>query len=224
MPDPPRTRRLLSRHLLTAPLSPQALEDRARKRMRMVFGWMAALLPALFLAALASAIGDAWSKRPVVLEPRHRPEALCFMLAQRPTFAPPMRVEPSAAVVRREFARDIAPALALQQVMQFSDAMVLAASERRAGDFDVANLWLRITDRGTPEYWLIVCWMNGGDLEVCNFRFAGDGPTLSDSQREWGERLLARLLVERNFRRGAMPKAHLRVRDGRTMPAFGPEA
>lgn len=220
----PHTRRSLPERLLTAPLSPQALEERARRRMRTVFGWMAALLPALFLVALAYAIGDAWSRRPVVLEPRHRPEALCFALAQRPAFAPPMRVEPSAAVVRRAFAAGIAPALALQQVMQFSDPMVLAAAERRTGDYDVASLWLKIADRGAPEYWLIVCWMNDGDLEVCNFRFAGDGPVLTDAQREWGERLLERLLRDANFRRDAMPRATFQVRDGRTMPVFGPEA
>jgi hypothetical protein len=179
------------------------------------------LLLVLFMLSLAAAVGHTWLQRPVVLEPRHRPEALCFSLAARPAFAPPMRVEPSVAVVRRAFAESIAPAVALQQVMQFSDDMVLTAAMREVGDFEVADLWLRITDRAGPEYWLIVCWMNDGDLEVCNFRFAGDGPVLSEAQREWGTQLLQRILVESNFRRDAMPGARWRVRDGVTMPVYG---
>lgn len=224
MSDLPHTRRSLLTRLFTAPLSPRALEQRAKGRMRTVFGWMAALLPALFIAALASAVGDAWMRRPVDLEPRHRPEALCFSLAARPAFAPPMRVRPSVAIVRGRFAESTPPAVALQQTMRFTDAMLLSAGTREVGDFEVADLWLRITGRGAPEYWLIVCWMNGEDLEVCNFRFEGDGPVLTDAQREWGRRLLGRVLTPGNFRREALPRARLRLRDGETMPVFGPEA
>jgi hypothetical protein len=224
MSDVPRTRRSLLTRLFTAPLSPQALEHRAKSRLRTVFGWTAALIPALFIAALASAVGDAWKRRPVDLEPRHRPEAICFALAAPPAFAPPMRVEPSVAIVRRQFPQSTPPAVALQQAMRFSDEMLLSAGTRRVGDFEVADLWLRITGRGAPEYWLIVCWMNGDDLEVCNFRFAGDEPVLTDTQRKWGARLLSRMLTEANFREGALPKARLRLHDGATMPVFGPEA
>jgi len=224
MADPHRTRRSLLTRLFTAPLSPRALEERARRRSRRVLGWLAALLPLLFLAALASALADAWSRRPVEIEPRHRPEALCFALAAPPPFAPPMRVEPSAAVVRRGFPPGTPPAIALQQVMRFSDEMVLRARTQRVGDYEVADLWLRISGPTGPEYWLILCWMDGDALEVCNFRFAGDGPALSDAQREWGARLLLRVLVAANFEQGALPHARLTVHDGRTMPVFGPGA
>jgi hypothetical protein len=224
MPDLQRTRRSLLTRLFTAPLSPRALEDRARRRVPRVLGWLAALLPALFIAALASAVADAWSRRPVDLEPRHRPEALCFALAEPPPFAPPMRVEPSVAVARERFPASTPPAVALQQVMRFSDDMVLRARTQRVGDFEVADLWLRIMDRQGPEYWLIVCWMNGEDLEVCNFRFEGGGPVLSDAQREWGSRLLLRVLKRSYFEDGRLPASTWRVRDGALMPVFGPEA
>lgn len=224
MTDPHRARRSLLTRLFTAPLSPRALEDRARRRARRVLGWLAALIPGLFLVALASALADAWSRRPVELEPRHRAEALCFSLAATPRFAPPMRVVPSAAVVRRGFTGTTPPAVALQRVMRFSDEMVLSARTRTVGDYEVAHLWLRIAGTGGPEYWLIVCWMNGAELEVCNFRFEGADAVLSDAQREWGAALLARLLVAKHFERGVLPKAGLRVEGGRTMPEFGPGA
>lgn len=221
MTDPHRARRSLLTRLFTAPLSPRALEDRARRRARRALGWVAALIPGLFLAALASALADAWSRRPVEIEPRHRAEALCFTLAQPPRFAPPMRVVPSAAVVRQGFPETTPPAIALQRVMRFSDDMVLSARTRAVGDYEVAHLWLRIAGATGPEYWLIVCWMDGTELEVCNFRFEGAGAVLSDSQREWGVRLLERLLAPENFDRDALPRARLRVEGGRTMPEFG---
>ena len=224
MTDPHRARRSLVTRLFTVPLSPRALEDRARRRGRRLLGWLAALIPGLFLVALASALADAWSRRPVELEPRHRAEALCFALAERPRFAPPMRVEPSAAVVRRGFPASTPPAIALQRVMRFSDEMVLSARARPIGDYEVADLWLRIAGPSGPEYWLIVCWMNGAELEVCNFRFEGMGAVLSDAQREWGTRLLARVLVAKHFERDVLPKVRLRVEGGRTMPVFGPGA
>jgi hypothetical protein len=222
MTDPHRARRSLITRLFTAPLSPRALEQRVQRRARRVLGWVAALIPALFLAALASALADAWSRRPVELEPRHRAEALCFALARPPRFAPPMRVEPSAAVVRQGFPESTPPAIALQRVMRFSDDMVLSAGTRAVGDYEVAHLWLRIAGASGPEYWLIVCWMEGVELEVCNFRFEGTGAVLSEAQREWGAALLERLLVESNFEYRALPRVRLRVEGGRTMPVFGP--
>jgi hypothetical protein len=224
MTDPHRARRSLLTRLFTAPLSPRALEDRARRRGRRVLGWLAALVPAAFLVVLVSALASTWSRRPLDIEPRHRPEALCFALAAPPPFAPPMHIEPSAAVVRQSFPESTPPAVALQKVMRFSDDMVLRARTQRVGDFDVADLWLRIAGSHGPEYWLIVCWMNGADLEVCNFRFEGDGPVLTQAQREWGSRLLLRVLVAANFERDALPRARLRVEGGRTMPVFGPGA
>ncbi len=224
MSDLHDARRSLLTRLFTAPVSPRAIEQRARRRGRTALTWLGALLPALFIAALASALADTWTRRPVDLAPRHRAEAVCFELATPPPFDPPMRVEPSAAVVRRGFPETTPPAIALQRVMRFSDAMVLHARTQHVGDFEVADLWLRIAGAQGPEYWLIVCWMNGGDLEVCNFRFAGDGPTLSDAQREWGARLLRRVLTYRNFERDALPAVRWRVTGGRTMPEFGPGA
>lgn len=209
--------------LFTAPLSPTALERRAREAARPAVRWLRTLLLPLALFALGYALFDLWSRRPPLLVPRHRAEALCFALAQRPAFTPPMTVEPSAALVRGRFSTSTPPGFALRRVIHFSDAMVLRERFVRVGDFNVSVLWLRFPGGGQPRHWLIVGWMEGADLAVCNFRFAAEGDTLSPAEEQWGDELLARVLVPENFRADHLPPVRLRVPRGSTMPVFGPK-
>jgi len=176
------------------------------------------LLPALGLVALVL-----WSHRPPLVAPRHRAEALCFALAQPPAFDPPMRVEPSAALVRGRFTHSTPAALAVQEVMHFSDPMVVNQWKRRVGDYDVCAMWLRIPEAGGVRFWMILAWMEGDtDLAVCSFRFAGDAPELTEAQIRWGQMLLRRVLVPRNFDAARLPDVKLRVPPGGGMPSYGP--
>jgi hypothetical protein len=175
------------------------------------------LLPVLGLVAL-----DLWSRRLPLVAPRHRAEALCFVLAQPRAFDPPMRVEPSAALVRGRFTRSTPAAVAVQDVMHFSDLMVVRQWKRHVGDYDVCAMWLRLPEAGGVRFWLIVAWMEGADLAVCSFRFAGDTPELSDEQLRWGQQLLRRALVPRNFDASRLPDVKLRTGRGGGMPSFGP--
>jgi len=221
--------------LFTAPLSTDQVERRARQTLRPAFRLMVVLVPVSLLAWLGYVAFDLWSQVPPSLAPRHRPEAVCFSLA-RPDpltgdrFQPPMRIEPSAALMRDRFTPDTPAAVALRNVMNLDESMVIREWHRRAGDFDVACLWLRLppgsgageASAGEARHWLVLCWMEDGDLAVCNFRFAGSGHDLSDAERIWGQRLVNRVLVSDNFRAGVLPAVRLRgARDG-TMPVFGP--
>jgi len=68
-----------------------------------------------------------------------------------------------------------------------------------------------------------VGWMEGSDLAVCSFRFAGDADDLTPEESLWGARLLARILVPQNFRAGTLPAVRLRGgRDGE-LPLLGPK-
>src|SRR5262245_32723848 len=93
-----RRRRGAVSHLMTAPLPAAALESRARRAVSIV----ARAWPLLPLALVTALLWVIWSGRTPVIAPRHRPEALCFALAQA-RYSPPMVVEPSAAVVRGRF-------------------------------------------------------------------------------------------------------------------------
>ena len=211
--------------MLTLP--PSAVEDRARKRTRPAVKWVLAAVPVLFLVALMSALSsglmEAMSRRPVQVTPRHRAEALCFSLAQPPRFSPGVRVTPSAALVQTNLSQTTPPAVALQYTMKFTDEMVLRAASEHVGDYDVASMWLRIPDDARAHLWLVVCWMEGSELAVSNFRFAGDASVLTAEHETWGGEILERVLVERFFEAGVLPDVTLRVRPDQTaMPVFGP--
>ena len=207
--------------LLTAPLPTTALETRLTalsRPLRRVLPW---LVPALCVALLAWGIRTVWVRNAPSLAPRHRAEALCFALAAPPPFAPPMRVEPSAALVRGRFSVGTPPSMALREAMQFDDRMVVSERTARVGDYDVASAWLRLPAEASHR-WLVVGWMEGADLAVCSFRFMGDADELTAEQQRWGNRLLARILVPGNFHLGALPNFRLHdARDGE-LPVFGP--
>ncbi len=200
-----------------------AFEARLRPVARRAWAalpWVAAVL---CLAALVWVVGSVWSRNGPSLAPRHRAEALCFALASPPPYAPPMRVEPSAALVRGRFTPTMPPSMALRAAMQFDDRMVLTQRTERVGDYDVATAWLRLPGTETSHRWLVVGWMEGTDLAVCSFRFVGDTDELTPAERQWGNRLLARILVPQNFRAGVLPSFRLRgSRDG-ALPVFGPK-
>jgi hypothetical protein len=218
-----RRRGRLSR-LLTAPLPTAALEARLRSLAGPARRPLIGVAAALGLAALVWAIGGAWSRGGPSLAPRHRAEALCFALASAPPYAPPMTVEPSAALVRGRFTAVMPPSMALRAAMQLDDRMVITERTERIGDYDVATAWLRLPGAETSHRWLVVGWMEGTDFALCSFRFVGDTDELTPAERQWGSRLLARILVPQNFRAGVLPPFRLRgSRDG-AVPVFGPKA
>jgi hypothetical protein len=222
-PERRRHRRGLLSRLLTRPLSATAMEDRARVVTRPVTRIFWVLVPALCIAAFGYAAVDAWSRRTPLLEPRHRAEALCFELAVPPRFAPPMPVEPSAALVRGRFAPGTPATLALREVMHYQDDMVISEHTSHVGDFDVTTAWLRLPGSGDARHWLIVGWMEGADLAICNFRFSGDATDLSPDEAVWGSKLLERILTPDNFQSGTLPPVRLRANIDDPLPTFGPK-
>jgi len=229
-PGPPRGVAERRRHrrgrlarLLTAPLPTAGLEAALARLARPVRRALPWLLPVLCLGSLALAIRGIWAGHTPSLAPRHRAEALCFALAAPPPFAPTMRVEPSAALLRGRFSPGTPPSMALREAMQFDDRMVLRERALHVGDYDVATAWLRLPAE-TSHRWLVVGWMEGADLAVCSFRFVGDNDELTPEQERWGNRLLGRILVPGNFHVGALPDFRLHhARDGE-LPVFGPPA
>jgi len=223
VPERRRRRRGRLARLLTAPLPSGAFETRLgaiARPLRRALPWVA---PALCLIALAWTIRGVWVGHAPSLAPRHRAEALCFALAAPPPFAPPMRVEPSAALLRGRFSADTPPSMALREAMQLDERMVLSEHGAHVGDYDVATAWLRLPAE-TSQRWLVVGWMEGGDLAVCSFRFVGDRDELTPEEKRWGSRLLARILVPGNFRTGALPDFRLHGARGGDLPVFGPPA
>jgi hypothetical protein len=204
------------------PRSPAAVRRRAgRVAGPLLLRWSPVALVAVLLGlgwvACARWVDDApW------MTPRHRAEALCFALAEPPPFDPPMTIEPAAALLRERFPASMPPAAAIQQAMRFSDEMVVQRESRTVGDFEVAILWLRLPESGGSEHWLVVGWLEGNDLEVCSFRFGDPGPTLTESERVWGYRLLGRILKPKYFRAEVVPDVRMRAKHGVTMPRFGP--
>ena len=117
--------------------------------------------------------------------------------------------------------------------------MVIGESRHPVGDYVVSVLWLdlpsglsasSVSSSGTNSagHWLVLAWMEGADLAVCNFHFVApaDGAPgsrgLSPDEVRWGSRLLDRALVADNFRAGSLPRIRLRARGSSTMPVFGP--
>jgi hypothetical protein len=176
------------------------------------------------VVAVAGLAAGAWGlqqSRVPVLTPRYRAEALCFLLTERPVYSPPMHVESDAAMVRGRFSPDTPPNLAIREAMHLRDDMVVSEERRTVGDFDVTVMWLRLptVDVG---HWLVIGWMEGSDLAMCSFRFAGDPMDLTADQILWGHRLTDRVLEPTFFRAGVVPDVRWRPVDGNPMPGFGP--
>ncbi len=188
---------------------------------RALVPWAIAGAAVVIIATASFMMLDAASRRVPEIAPRHRAEALCFLLAEPPVFDPPMAVQPSTALVRGRFNPGTPASFAIEQLMGFGREHVLKQWVERVGDYDIAAFWLHLPgdDR---EHWLVLAWMEDSDLAVCNFRFTGDSRVLSGEERAWGERIVRRVLTAENFRRGELPVTRLRVEDGRTMPEFGP--
>ena len=176
---------------------------------------------AIALTTAAYAVLDMVSRRVPELTPRHRAEALCFLLAGTPAFAPPMAVQPSAALVRGRYNAGTPASYAVQELMGFGDERIERKWVQHVGDYDVAGFWLHLPGREN-DHWLVLAWMESADLAVCNFRFSGASRALSAEEQAWGTRLVHRVVVPDNFRAGTLPAARLRAVGGRTMPEFGP--
>lgn len=194
-----------------------------RKERRTPAPWIILGIVVAVIGGATFAVLDAFSRRVPELAPRHRPEALCFLLAEPPAFDPPMPVQPSTALVRGRFNAGTPASYALEQMMGFGPEHVLKQWVEHVGDFDVAAFWLHLPG-GENDHWLVFAWMEGSDLGVCNFRFSGSSRELSAVERVWGERIIRRVLVPENFQRGVMPATFLHAEDGRTMPVFGVSA
>ena len=208
---------------LYAPLPLAAVELGAERVSKQVWPWLRWVLVTLAVGALvAGAWWWAWVQAPV-LTPRHRAEALCFVLAERPVFAPSMHVESGAAMVRGRFSTNTPPDLAIRAAMRVTDDMVLTERRRQVGDYDVSVMWLRLpTPGGGGHHWLVVGWMEDSDLAMCSFRFAGDPTDLASTQILWGSRLTDRILQPEYFQAGRTPDVRWRASGGETLPSFGP--
>jgi hypothetical protein len=210
--------------LFTSPVTAGAVERRMARSFGPALRVALVLAPFTFALLLVALGVSLLANRAPLLAPRHRAEALVFALEQPPAFAPPMTVEPSAALVSGRFAPGAPPEMALREAMDFDDPQVSEESRRRLGDYDVAVLWLRVPESEGARHWLVVGWMEGADLAVCSFRFAGDDPEISSEQRLWGERLLDRILKPEYFEAGVLPHVRLRAKAGDPLPRFGPGA
>lgn len=186
--------------------------------------WLAILPVPLALFVFGVVTMQLWSMSAGQIAPRHRAEALCFVLERPPAFAPPMTVEPSAAVLRGRFARGTPPLPAMQEAMQFGAANTLRQWVQRLGDYDVEVLWLRLPDRDGDRHWLVVGWMEGADLALCNFRFPGTGAELSVDEIRWGDELLDRILRPQYFRAGSLPPVRIHPPARGVLPPLGPAA
>jgi hypothetical protein len=208
--------------MFTSPVTAGAVERRINRMMQPAMRVALVAAPFAFGLLLVVLAVELWMHRTPPLEPRHRAEALCFALAQAPRFTPPMGVETSAAMVRGRFALGTPAPLALRMAMRFDDPQVAEESVRRVGDYDVTVMWLRVPESNGTGLWLVVGWMEGADLAVCNFRFAGGDSEPSDEEKLWGERLLGRILQPDYFVLGSVPSVRLRAEKGVTLPRFGP--
>uniref|UniRef100_A0A832I3G9 Uncharacterized protein n=1 Tax=Eiseniibacteriota bacterium TaxID=2212470 RepID=A0A832I3G9_UNCEI len=227
---PPRRPPFLVR-LFTSPVTPGAVERRlARLRARALagarplVGWAWGALFAAGVAALAWSAHAWWTSRTPWLAPRHRAEAVCFALAAPPRFAPELEVQPNAALVPGHFPPGAPPALALQEVMHFTDDMTVRQRRHRVGDFDVTSLWLRLPEPGGPAHWLVLAWVENGDLAVCSFRFESRGPVIPRETLRWGNRLMNRVLRPELFVADRLPDVRLRATREDALAAFGPAA
>jgi len=178
-----------------------------------------ALVGIVALAGLGLGARALWELRQPVLVARHRPEALCFKLAESPAFAPPMTIEPSVAVLRGRFGPNTPAGYAIREAMGLTDPLVIGEKKRTVGEFEVTTLWARIP--GEDGFWLVIGWMEGADLASLTFHFPSDDGALSKDVVTWGDRLMGRVLVPANFR-AVPPTASWRQVDKATLPTFGP--
>jgi hypothetical protein len=218
---PPRRPPLIVR-VFTSPVTAGAVERRLQRSLRPLVRRVLIAAPLVFLAMLVVSGVMLWRLRPVALTPQYRAEALCFALAERPRFAPPMAVEAGSAHVAQPFPPGTPPSVAMRGVMHFDDPQVAQEWERHIGDYDVDVVWLRVAEHGDSRYWLVAGWLEGDVLETCSFRFAGSEPLPTDEQRLWGQRLLMRVLRSEYFTAGVLPRVRLRVVSGETPLRFGP--
>lgn len=219
---PIRRRPPLIVRVFTSPVTAGAVERRISRMFQPAIRVALSVAPFAFGLLLAVLAIELWTHRTPVLEPRHRAEALCFVLAESPRFAPSMPVEPSAALVKGRFPLGTPAGIALRMTMHFDDPQVVEESSHRVGDFQVTQLWLRVPEHGETQYWLVTGWMEGADLAVCSFRFHGGDEALTDEQRLWGRRLLNRILVPEYFIAGSLPHVRLHAQPNEAMPHFGP--
>lgn len=222
-PLPPPARRKATA-LNPGPAVDRRAASRVQHRVAPVLAWTWIGSIAVLIAAVAITGWVAWSRRPPLVEPRHRAEAVCFALAQPPVFDPPMRVECNAAMVPGSYPSNTTVSIALQSVMNFSDEMVVQQSRQRVGDFEVTAMWLRLPQPGGSSHWLVIGWIEDGSLAVCSFRFGGRGPVIGEEERFWGQWLMQRVLQEQNFRVGSLPSLRARVGEHQRLPSFGPPA
>ncbi len=205
---PPRRPPFLVR-LFTSPVTAGAVERRLQRTLRPVLRTALNAAPFAFAATVITLGVALWARRPLALAPRHRAEALCYELAARPRFAPPMDVEASAALIPMSLRPGTPAAMAVRLAMHLDDDRVLRESQRHVGDYDLDVLWLHLPERGDMRQWLVVAWMEEGDLAVCSFGFDGADQELSVEQEAWGERLLERLLRPEYFTAGELPRVRL---------------
>jgi len=184
--------------------------------------WLVVLPVPIALFVFGLVTMQLWSLSIGQIAPRHRAEALCFVLERPPAFAPPMRVEPSSALIRGRFGRDTPALVAMQEAMHVGPSNILRQWVQRLGDFDVEVLWLRLPGRDGDGHWLVVGWMEGSDLALCNFRFPGTGPELSMDEVRWGDELLDRILRPQYFRAGSLPLVRLAPSTHGVLPPLGP--
>lgn len=194
----------------------------ARRASRLAWTWIGGVAALTTLVAVLVTVLDG-PPRPTVV-PRHRAEALCFALAGPPAFEPPMPVESNAAVVEGHFPANTTVAIALQSQMRFEDHMVMDQTHQAVGDFDVTALWLKLPDARGLATWLVIGWIEDGDLAVCSFRF---GSVSAETEqvgdvRFWGQRLMHQVLVPENFQSGTLPDVRGHLSAGQRLPRFGP--
>ena len=206
---------------LRRPAHPAAKRPARPSVLRVLAPWMVVGVVAGVIATTAFVMLDASSREVPEIAPRHRAEALCFLLAEPPVFDPPMPVQPSTALVRGRFNIGTPASFAIEQLMGFGTEHVVKRWVEHVGDYDIAGFWLHLPG-DDHAHWLVLAWMEDADLAVCNFRFTGTSRVLSGEERAWGERILRRVVTAEHFRRGQLPVTRLRVEGGRTMPEFGP--
>jgi hypothetical protein len=204
---------------LSSPL-PALSPERARQIGRWTLRVGLALAAIVMLAGIGLGGRALWEMRRPVLLARHRPEALCFRLAESPAFAPPMTIEPSVSVLRGRFGPTTPAGYAIREAMGLTDPLVVGEKKRTVGDFEVTTLWARIP--GQDGFWLVLGWMEGSDLASLSFHFPSEDGALTKDIVTWGDRLMGRLLVPANFRTGAPPSASWRQAGKATLPTFGP--
>jgi len=131
---PPSLSPVVPRPPRVAPVSGSRARAGSPRSLWIALGVVVVAATALGLGAL-----DALTRRPPPLLPRHRAEALCFALAQPPAYAPPMTVQPSAALVRGRFGAGIPAGYAIQELMGFSDDCILRSWTQHVGDFGLGS-------------------------------------------------------------------------------------